>query len=218
MKKLDIMLAEKMLGIDAVKYQPTAPFLWGTGWYSPIYIDNLAVLSNTQARNFVKTELSSLIIEQFGQADVIAAVATGAIAHGVLVADNLGLPFVYVRPRPKDHRLENQIEGGLKPGAKAVILESTVYTGANSARAAQTIEAAGGEVLGVVAMFNYDFQVAAKTLKKSRLGCVSVGNYDTLVRVAMSKGFLSEADVALLNGWHSDPEGWAAENQGNIVD
>ncbi len=218
MKKLDVMLAEKMLGIDAVKFQPTAPFLWGTGWYSPIYIDNLAALSNTQVRNFVKTELSSLIIEQFGDADVIAAVATGAIAHGVLVADNLGLPFVYVRPRPKDHGLENQIEGGLKPGAKAVILESTVYTGANSARAAHAIEDAGGQVLGMVSMFNYDFQMAAKTLKKARLRSVSVGNFETLMRVAQAKGGLSDADMALLAEWHSDPEGWASANQGQIVD
>ena len=218
MKRLDITFAEKMLETGAVKFQPTSPFLWGTGWYSPIYIDNLAALSHTKLRNFVKTELSRLILENFPDADIVAGVATGAIAHGVLGADNLGLPFVYVRPQPKDHGLENQIEGGIAHGSRVVIVESTIYTGTNSARAAKTISDAGGKVVGVVSLFHYEFGEAIETLRNARLKVVTVGRFSALLKASVAKGYLHEEDEDLLTLWHEAPEDWTMDPENSIID
>ena len=155
MKKLDLLLAEKLLKISAIKLQPDNPFTWASGWNSPIYTDNRKTLSYPELRNFIKVELSRLILENFGDAEVVAGVATGAIAQGALVADTLGLPFVYIRSTPKDHGLENLIEGNIKPGQKVVIVEDLVSTGKSSLKAAQAVADAGGEVVGMVAIFTY---------------------------------------------------------------
>ena len=155
MKHLDNIFAEKLLKISAIKLQPNNPFTWASGWNSPIYTDNRKTLSYPDVRSFIKVELCRLIEENFGDAEVIAGVATGAIAQGALVADTLGLPYIYIRSSPKDHGLENLIEGNLKPGQKVVIVEDLVSTGGSSLKAAQAVRNAGGEVIGMVAIFTY---------------------------------------------------------------
>ena len=152
MKQLDTLLAEKLLQISAIKLQPDMPFTWASGWNSPIYTDNRKTLSYPELRSFIKVELCRLILERFPKADAIAGVATGAIAMGALVADTLGLPYVYVRSTPKDHGLENLIEGNLKPGQKVVVIEDLISTGGSSLKAVQAIRKAGCEVVGMAAM------------------------------------------------------------------
>ena len=155
MKQLERILAEKLLNISAIKLQPDNPFTWASGWNSPIYTDNRKTLSYPDVRSFIKVELSRLIMENFPEAEVVAGVATGAIAQGALVADTLGLPNIYVRSTPKDHGLENLIEGNLKPGQKGVVVEDLVSTGSSSLKAVEAIRNAGGEVVGMVAIFTY---------------------------------------------------------------
>ena len=176
MKNLDQQLAEKLLEISAIKLQPSIPFVWASGWNSPIYTDNRKTLSYPGVRNFIKVELSRLIAENFSQAEVVAGVATGAIAQGALVADTLSLPFVYIRSTPKDHGLENLIEGNIMPGQKVVIVEDLVSTGKSSLKAAQAVRDAGAEVIGMVAIFTYEFPQAAHHQQLHRHGrCRSQG-------------------------------------------
>lgn len=210
MKKKDLLLAEQLLRISAVKLQPDSPFVWASGWNSPIYTDNRKTLSYPDIRNFIKTELSSLILENFGDAEVVAGVATGAIAQGVLVADNLGLPFVYVRSAPKDHGLENIIEGNLKPGQKVVIIEDLVSTGKSSLKAVDAVRAAGGVVVGMVAIFSYEFPVAAEAFKKAKVKLVTLGNYSAMLKAAISTGYIHESAEEALQEWRRDPAHWTA--------
>lgn len=209
MKKKDLLLAEQLLRISAVKLQPDSPFVWASGWQSPIYCDNRKTLSYPDIRNFIKTELSSIILENFGDAEVVAGVATGAIAQGVLVADNLGLPFVYVRSAPKDHGLENIIEGNLKPGQKVVIIEDLVSTGKSSLKAVEAVRNAGGIVVGMVSIFTYEFPVAADAFKKAKVKLVSLGNYSALLKVAIDTGYIRPGAEAALQEWRKDPAHWA---------
>ena len=160
MKTIERLLAEKLLEISAVKLQPANPFVWASGWNSPIYTDNRRTLSYPALRSFIKVELSRLIMENFGKVDAIAGVATGAIAQGALVADILGLPYVYVRSAPKDHGLENLIEGNLNPGQKVVVIEDLISTGGSSLKAVEAIRNVGCEVIGMAAIFTYGFPVA----------------------------------------------------------
>lgn len=210
MKKKDLLLAEQLLRISAVKLQPDSPFVWASGWNSPIYTDNRKTLSYPDIRNFIKTELSSLILESFGDAEVVAGVATGAIAQGVLVADNLGLPFVYVRSAPKDHGLENIIEGNLKPGQKVVIIEDLVSTGKSSLKAVDAVRAAGGVVVGMVAIFFYEFPVAVEAFKKAKVKLVTLGNYSAMLKAAISTGYIQESAEEALQEWRRDPAHWTA--------
>ena len=160
MKKVARLLAEKLLKISALKLQPANPFVWASGWNSPIYTDNRRTLSYPEMRSFIKLELSHLIMENFPEVDAVAGVATGAIAQGALVADELNLPYVYVRSTPKDHGLENLIEGDLRPGQKVVVVEDLVSTGKSSLKAVEAIRNAGCEVVGMVALLTYVFPVA----------------------------------------------------------
>ncbi len=208
MKKLDVLLAEKLLKIGAIKLQPDMPFTWASGWNSPIYTDNRMTLSYPDVRNFIKVELSRIILENFGQADVVAGVATGAIAQGALVADNLGLPFIYVRPKPKDHGLENLIEGNLKAGQKVVIVEDLVSTGKSSLKAAQAVKNAGGEVVGMVAIFTYEFPQAAEAFKEAGVNLITISNYSSMVGAALDSNYIKESDVETLKQWREDPENW----------
>ena len=169
MKKLDTLLAEKLLQINAIKLQPDSPFSWATGWNSPIYSDLRMTLSYPEVRNLIKVEMARLIMENFGNAEVVAAIATGAIAHGAMVADSLALPMVYVRSTPKDHGLENLIEGDIKPGQKVVLIEDQLSTGNNCMKCMNTVSEAGGIVLGVVVIFDYQFSQASKSLKRAKL-------------------------------------------------
>ena len=160
MKQPDRLLAEKLLQINAINLQPNNPFTWASGWNSPIYTDNRKTLSYPDIRSFIKVELSRMILENFPEADAIAGVATGAIAVGALVADLLNLPYVYVRSTPKDHGLENLIEGNIKPGQKVVVIEDLISTGGSSLKAVEAIRAAGCEVAGMCALFSYEFPLS----------------------------------------------------------
>ena len=208
MKILDTLLAEKLLQISAIKLQPDSPFSWATGWNSPIYTDLRMTLSYPEVRNLIKVEMARLIMENFGDAEVIASIATGAIAHGALVADSLALPMVYVRSTPKDHGLENLIEGDIKPGQKVVLIEDQLSTGNNCMKCLNTVRDAGGVVLGVVVIFDYQFSGASKALKRAKLPIIPLTDYETMIDVAMDSNRLSEADADVLQQWHSDPENW----------
>ena len=177
MNTLESIFAEKLLKVKAIKLQPSSPFTWASGWKSPFYCDNRKTLSYTDLRSFVKIELTRIILENFQDVDAIAGVATGAIAQGALVADALNLPFVYVRSKPKDHGLENLIEGELKPGMKVVVVEDLVSTGGSSLKAVEAIRNNGCEVVGMVASYTYGFPVAEKAFSDAKVKLITLTNY-----------------------------------------
>lgn len=212
MKKVARLLAEKLLKISALKLQPANPFVWASGWNSPIYTDNRRTLSYPEMRSFIKLELSRLIMENFPEVDAVAGVATGAIAQGALVADELNLPYVYVRSTPKDHGLENLIEGDLRPGQKVVVIEDLVSTGGSSLKAVEAIRNAGCEVIGMVAIFSYEFPVAVKRFKEANVNLMTLSNYSALITAALETGFIRESDVATLKEWRKDPSLWTPDS------
>lgn len=209
MKQLETLLAEKLLKISAIKLQPDNPFVWASGWNSPIYTDNRITLSYPEIRSFIKVELCRLILEQFPDVQAVAGVATGAIAQGALVADTLGLPYVYVRSSPKDHGLENLIEGNLVPGQKVVVVEDLISTGGSSLKAVGAIRSAGCEVIGMVAMFSYGFPVAKKAFKEAGVELVTLSNYDAMLEAALATNYIRKADFATLQEWRKDPSVWS---------
>ncbi len=209
MKKVERLLAEKLLKISAIILQIDNPFTWASGWNSPIYTDNRKTLSYPDIRSFIKVELSRLIMESFKEVDVVAGVATGAIAQGALVADVLGLPFVYVRSAPKDHGLENLIEGNLKPGQKVVVVEDLISTGKSSLKAVEAVRAAGAEVVGMVALFTYGFPEAEENFRKAGVKLYSLSNYNAMIDAALSSHYIQDADVDTLKEWRKDPANWA---------
>ena len=211
MKKLDTLLAEKLIQISAIKLQPDSPFSWATGWNSPIYTDLRMTLSYPEVRNLIKVEMARLIMENFGDAEVIAGIATGAIAHGALVADSLALPMVYVRSTPKDHGLENLIEGDIKPGQKVVLIEDQLSTGNNCMKCLNTVCEAGGIVLGVVVIFDYRFSMASRLLKRAKLPMVTLTNFETMLDVAIENGKITQQAADSLQLWHNDPENWTPD-------
>ncbi len=208
MRMLEKLFAEKLLNIKAIKLQPTNPFTWASGWKSPFYCDNRKTLSYPVLRNFVKVELCRVIMERFGQVDAIAGVATGAIAQGALVAEELNLPFVYVRSSPKDHGLENLIEGELRPGMKVVVIEDLISTGGSSLKAVEAIRKDGCEVIGMVASFTYGFPVAIEAFKEAKVNLVTLTNYESVLEVALKTGYINEEDIPLLDTWRKDPSHW----------
>ena len=210
MKTLERLVAERLLKIKAVKLQPANPFTWASGWKSPIYNDNRKTLSYPEIRSFIKLELARTISEKYENADAIAGVATGAIAQGALVADLLGLPFVYIRSTPKDHGLENLIEGELKPGSKVVIVEDLVSTGGSSLKAVEAIRRDGCEVIGMVAAFTYGFPVAEEAFKNAKVSLVTLTNYEAVLDVALRTGYIEKEDIQTLNEWRKDPAHWDA--------
>lgn len=212
MKHLDLILAEKLLKISAIKLQPENPFTWASGWNSPIYTDNRKTLSYPEVRSFIKVELSRIILENFPEADAVAGVATGAIAQGAMVADTLGMPYVYVRSTPKDHGLENLIEGDLRPGSKVVVIEDLVSTGGSSLKAVQAIRNAGCEVVGMVAIFSYEFPVATKAFKDADVKLITLSNYTALINAALETGFIRDSDVETLREWRKDPSIWTPKS------
>ena len=216
MKQLDTLLAEKLIKINAIKFQPDSPFAWATGWMSPIYTDLRMTLSYPEVRNLIKVEMARLIMENFGDADVIAGIATGAIAHGALVADSLAMPFVYVRSTPKDHGLENLIEGDIKPGQKVVLIEDQLSTGNNCMKCLNTVRDAGGIVLGVLVIYDYRFAPAAKLLKQAKLPVITLTNFETMMDVAVENGTLSPADADTLHHWHNDPDSWTPSTNDSV--
>ena len=205
MKNLERLFAEKLLKIKAIKLQPANPFTWASGWKSPFYCDNRKTLSYPSLRNFVKIEITRLILERFGQVDAIAGVATGAIPQGALVADALNLPFVYVRSTPK-----NLIEGELRPGMKVVVVEDLISTGGSSLKAVEAIRRDGCEVIGMVAAYTYGFPVAEKAFKDAKVPLVTLTNYEAVLDAALRTGYIEDTDVATLNEWRKDPAHWDA--------
>jgi len=211
MKLLEKSVAEKLLKIKAVKLQPKNPFVWASGWNSPIYCDNRKTLSYPQTRSFIKLELARLILEMYPEVEVIAGVATGAIAQGALVADVLGLPFVYVRPTPKDHGLENMIEGDLRPKQKVVVIEDLISTGGSSLKAVEAIRKDGSEVLGMLAIFTYGFPVAEEKFKAAKVKLTTLCNYDAVLAEALSTNYIAADDMEALQEWRKNPSTWRAE-------
>lgn len=209
MKNVERILAEKLLKISAIKLQPDNPFTWASGWNSPIYTDNRKTLSYPELRSFIKIELCRIILEHFGRPDAIAGVATGAIAQGALVADALGLPYAYVRSAPKDHGLENLIEGNLNVGQKVVVIEDLVSTGKSSLKAVEALRNAGCEVVGMAAMFTYNFPIADESFEQADIKLLTLSNYNAMLQAALSTGYISEADVNTLKEWRIDPANWA---------
>lgn len=208
MSDFQIEVTKRLLQINTIKVQPSNPFTWASGWLSPIYCDNRKILSYPETREFICNEFTRIVKEKYPQAEVIAGVATGAIAHGALVADKMGLPFVYVRSKPKDHGLENLIEGDLKPGQKTVVIEDLVSTGGSSLKAAEALTNFGGDVLGMVAIFTYNFPVAAENFKKAGLELFTLSNYQILIDLALKTGEIREEDVESLQNWRKNPSAW----------
>lgn len=208
MKKVERLLAEKLLKISAIILQVDNPFTWASGWNSPIYTDNRKTLSYPDIRSFIKVELTRLIMESFKEVDVVAGVATGAIAQGALVADTLGLPYIYVRSTPKDHGLENLIEGSLKPRQKVVVIEDLISTGHSSLKAVEAIRAAGAEVVGMVALFTYGFPIAEENFRKAGVKLYTLSNYNAMIEAALTTNYIQAADVDTLKEWRKDPANW----------
>lgn len=208
MKTLESIFADKLLKVKAIKLQPTNPFTWASGWKSPFYCDNRKTLSYPDLRSFVKIQTARLILERFPEAEAVAGVATGAIPQGAMVADTLNMPFVYVRSKPKDHGLENLIEGELKPGTKVVVVEDLISTGGSSLKAVEAIRNYGCEVIGMVASYTYGFDVAEKAFKDANVELVTLTNYEAVVAQALATGYIKEEDVELLNQWRKAPSEW----------
>ncbi len=211
MKLLEKQVAEKLLKIKAVKLQPRNPFTWASGWKSPIYCDNRKTLSYPQIRSYIKIQISRLILELYPDVQVIAGVATGAIAQGALIADELGLPFIYIRPTPKDHGLENMIEGDLKPKQKVVVIEDLISTGGSSLKAVDAIRNDGSEVLGMIAIFTYSFPEAEQRFKNAKVKLTTLCNYEAILTEALSINYIKEEDVATLKEWRENPSEWRKE-------
>ena len=208
METLKKIFASKLLKIKAIKLQPNNPFTWASGWKSPFYCDNRKTLSYPELRNFVKIEICHAILEEFPDVEAVAGVATGAIPQGALVADELNLPFVYVRSKPKDHGLENLIEGELRPGMKVVVVEDLISTGGSSLKAVEAIRRDGCEVVGMVASFTYGFPVSVKAFKDANVKLVTLTDYESVVDQALETGYIKESDVEVLHDWRKDPAHW----------
>ena len=202
------LTAEKLLRIKAIKLQPSNPFTWASGWISPIYCDNRKLMSYPAVRNFIKVEFARLILEKYPHVDAIAGVATGAIAPGVLVADLLGLPFVYIRATPKDHGLENLIEGDLKPKQKVVVIEDLVSTGGSSLKAVEAIRRDGSDVLGMVAVFTYGFPLALQSMHDARVELTTLCDYDAILDEAVATDYIDESELKTLQDWRKNPDQW----------
>lgn len=201
--------AEVLLHINAIKLNPKTPFNWASGWKSPIYCDNRMVLSYPAIRNYIKSEMAKKLENTFGKPDVIAGVATGAIGIGALVAEELGLPFVYVRPEPKKHGRKNQIEGRLEKGQNVVVVEDLISTGKSSLAAVDALKSAGATVKGMVAIFSYDFEVSKKNFDENKLDLYTLSNYENLLEQALDTNFINEKESNMLSQWNANPSEWS---------
>ena len=202
------IIAEKLLQVKAVALKPQGFFTWASGWKSPIYCDNRKVLSHPFVRDFIKSELCNVVFEKFEQAELLAGVATAGIPWGAMVSDQLKLPFIYVRPKPKEHGLGNQIEGECKPGQKVVVMEDLVSTGKSSLQAVDALLEKGLEVIGMVSIFNYGFSVAQQEFEQKSIKCYSLTDYTSLLSLAAEQGTISEQELSVLESWRKDPAGW----------
>jgi orotate phosphoribosyltransferase len=211
MENSAIKTAEFLLQIKAIKLQPSNPFTWASGWKSPIYCDNRKTLSFPEVRSYICNSFATLISELYPGAELIAGVATGAIAHGALTADRLGLPFIYVRSEAKEHGLGNQIEGYYEPGQNVVVIEDLISTGGSSLGAVRALREAGCNVLGMVAIFTYEFKKAVDGFAKENCALNTLSNYSALVDTALRTGYIGKAEVETLKTWRVDPAGWGVQ-------
>lgn len=203
-----LKVAEFLLQIKAVKLQPNQPFTWASGWNSPIYCDNRITLSYPNIRTFIRQSYSEAILEGFGKPDVIAGVATGGIPQGALIAQELGLPFIYVRSSAKEHGMGNQIEGHYEKGQKVVVIEDLISTGGSSIKAIQALKDGGLDVKGLIATFTYGFKVADENFKNAACPYITLTNYDFLVEEALKNNYISQNDLQSLREWKDQPENW----------
>ena len=201
-------VAEKLLQVNAVKLNPEQPFTWASGWKSPIYCDNRRVLSFPFTRDFIKSELCNLVFEKFPDAELLAGVATAGIAWGAMAADQLKLPYVYVRPKPKEHGLGNQIEGYYEKGQKTVVIEDLISTGKSSLQVVEVLKNAGLEIIGMASLFTYGFPVATQALESASLPSYSLTNYPTLIELALEKKLVPASQEEVLLKWRDDPANW----------
>lgn len=203
-----LKVAQFLLQIKAVVLKPREPFTWASGWKSPIYCDNRKTLSYPKIRNFIRQEFVKTIDQHFGRPDVIAGVATGGIAQGALVAQEMGLPYVYVRPEPKGHGLGNQIEGVIEPGQSVIVIEDLISTGKSSLKAVEALRAAGCTVKGMVAIFTYGFDLAEENMKEAACPYYTLSNYQALIQNALETNYITKEDVKALEEWRSNPSEW----------
>ena len=201
-------VAEKLLQVEAVRLSPDKPFTWASGWKSPIYCDNRKVLSFPYIRDFIKSELCNAVFEIYPGAEMLAGVATAGIAWGAMAADQLKLPYIYVRPKPKEHGLGNQIEGDFKKGMKVVVIEDLVSTGKSSLQVVDVLRDAGLEIEGMVSIFTYGFPAADEAFTKAGIRLSPLTNYPTLIELAIEKGVVSKDQQSVLLNWSSDPSNW----------
>lgn len=201
-------VAEKLLQVGAVKLSPAEPFTWASGWKSPIYCDNRKVLSFPYVRDFIKSEMCNVIFEQFGEADMLAGVATAGIPWGAMAADQLKLPYIYVRPKPKEHGLGNQIEGAFEPTNKILVIEDLISTGKSSLQVVDVLRNAGLQVIGMVSIFNYGFNIADEAFKKANVPFKSLTNYASMIELALEKGIVDPSTQDLLMQWRESPSTW----------
>ncbi len=201
-------IAEYLLQIKAIKLQPSNPFTWASGWKSPIYCDNRKTLSFPEVRSFIRDSFAGVVKEYYPGAELVAGVATGAIAHGALVAEKLGLPFIYVRSEAKEHGLGNQIEGYYEKGQKVVVIEDLISTGGSSLGAVRALREAGCDVLGMAAIFTYEFSKSADGFKAAGCELHTLSNYSVLISTAVDTGYITNDDIETLKRWRLDPAGW----------
>lgn len=201
-------IAEFLLQIKAIQLRPNDPFTWSSGWKSPIYCDNRKTLSYPNVRTFIRQSYSQLILDEFGKPDIIAGVATGGIAHGALVAQEIGVPFVYVRSSAKEHGLGNQIEGDFQEGHNVVVIEDLISTGGSSIKAVNALRDAQLNVKGVVAIFSYGFQIARKNFETAKCEVRSLSNYEVLIEKALEQGAVAKQDIDSLREWRLSPDTW----------
>lgn len=200
--------AELLLQIKAIKLSPSEPYTWASGWKSPIYCDNRVTLSYPNVRLFIKQEITKIVELKYGKPDVIAGVATGAIAIGILVAQELGVPFIYVRPEPKSHGRKNQIEGHLEKDQRVVVIEDLISTGKSSLNAVKALKEAGSDVKGMVAIFSYGFDIASENFIQNKIELTTLSNYFYLLEQAVDNQYITEKEQNTLSDWRESPENW----------
>ena len=211
MDSIERSMAKSLLDIKAVMLRPEKPFVWASGWNSPIYCDNRRILSFPEIRENACRMMADIITNRYPDVEVIAGVATGAIAHGALIAHLLGKPFIYVRPKPKDHGTGSQIEGILNPGSKVVVVEDLISTGMSSLGATDALVKAGAQIMGMVAIFSYNFNQSRRAFENANIELTTLTNYDTLIDVASETGYIKESEIALLKEWRYSPSTWGKE-------
>lgn len=209
MKTNEKAVAEKLLQSNAVKLSPANPFTWASGWKSPIYCDNRRLLSFPYVRDFIKSEMCNVIFEGFPDAELVAGVATAGIAWGAMAADQLKLPYIYVRPKPKEHGMGNQIEGSFEPGQKVVVIEDLISTGKSSLQVVEVLKQAGLEVVGMVSIFTYGFTKAQEAFAAAGVPFISLTNYQNMISIALEKGLIDANMEPVLLKWREDPANWA---------